>query len=1141
MAATATDSRSARSRLRSDAGLSAEFTQSGALRRLDVDGRSLLLYPASELEAGLTNLYLRLFEAEIKVCPLLGPASGGRMGWTEHGPVVTGRWQDLDYRVCFRFAHAIPAWFWHVAVTNRGSRERVIDVVCSHDIALTGYDAVRTNEYYVSQYLDLTPIATAKNGIALAVRQNMPGPSAPWVLIGSLCEGTGWGTDALQLGSPSGVRLPPGLLAGALPDRRLQHEHTLVLLQDRPTRLRSGDRTDRGFFGIYRADHPPASSDEDAIEVAAVLDQPEARAPRSEDGRHSVAVEPTRFCPAALLRCRDLADSEITPLAGPGLHHAERENGRLLSFFTDAGTHVVLAAKERAVLRPHGHILRTGNRLVPEEDSLTSTAWMAGIFHSQVTQGHVALNRILSTKRGYLSGQRACGLRIFVDATDSPTGWALLDQPSAWAVAADQCTWWYRHESGLIEVSAAAPASSHELRLRVRVVEGEQRHLLICANVAFGDDDGQQLGLPPISVDASGVTVAPPPDSVAAHRFPDGSFRLAWPAGSAEHVEHDEILFLDGRSRNLPWVTVRTSPTADFRLTLTARLSPGAAPPRPTVGESWPDEFWQRLGRSIRLVPPPASPVREEVEHLDAILPWFAQNALVHYLAPRGLEQFSGGAWGTRDVCQGPVGLLIALDELPALRDLLIRVLSAQDASGVWPQWFEFLPGTPESGRPKAHGDVIFWPLLALGEYLTASGDGTLLEERLPYFSESGATAKESVLDHVRRALARIAEDTIPGTPLPAYGLGDWNDSLRPADPRLAANLCSTWTVTLQVYALRTLANALRAIADSLAADRQAAAITTAADAAERIVAAAAEAMGKLLVRDGLLAGYGLFHEDGSVEPLVHPGDRRTGLHYGLLQISSAISADLLDRDAATAHLAVVEEHLMGPDGARLFDRPASYRGGPMEVFERAEAATFFGREIGLMYMHAHLRYAEALARYGDGRRFLAALALANPIGLGRRVKAARLRQSTCYFTSSDAAFADRYQAAEQYQRVLRDDVPLEAGWRVYSSGPGIFLRLIVESLLGLRRRPHILEVDPVLDPALDGLVAHVPIAGVPVAVHFHVGARGVGPLSVRVNGVPLAIKPLSNPYRPPGVAIEMTELRAQLRARRNMLDVEVA
>ena len=54
-----------------------------------------------------------------------------------------------------------------------------------------------------------------------------------------------------------------------------------------------------------------------------------------------------------------------------------------------------------------------------------------------------------------------------------------------------------------------------------------------------------------------------------------------------------------------------------------------------------------------------------------------------------------------------------------------------------------------------------------------------------------------SVLAHVERALALIERRVIPGTRLAAYGHGDWNDSLQPADPALADELCSAWTVTL--------------------------------------------------------------------------------------------------------------------------------------------------------------------------------------------------------------------------------------------------------------------------------------------------------------------------------------------------------
>jgi len=404
----------------------------------------------------------------------------------------------------------------------------------------------------------------------------------------------------------------------------------------------------------------------------------------------------------------------------------------------------------------------------------------------------------------------------------------------------------------------------------------------------------------------------------------------------------------------------------------------------------------------------------------DAV-PWFTHNALVHYLSPRGLEQFSGGGWGTRDVCQGPVGLLTALDRHDEVADVLLRVLSAQNARGDWPQAFEFLPPVADGGQQDSHGDVVYWPLLAVGEHLLASGDAALLDRVAPFVGDDGATAPAPVPVHLRRALDRIEELVVPGTPLPAYGHGDWNDSLQPADPDLARHLASTWTAVLQVQALEALARGLRAVGAG----------STLADDAAALAARTREAILDEMVIDGLMPGY-LLHDGRAAEPLVHPRDSRTGLTYGILPWVHAIASDVLDPDAARHHLATIEQHLLGPDGARLFDRPVAYRGGPMAVFQRAEASTFWGREIGLMYVHAHLRYAEALARVGDGAGLLRALALTSPWGLRDRVPQARPRQRSCYYSSSDGAFRDRDDASRRYADLMAGEVPLEGGWRIY-------------------------------------------------------------------------------------------------------------
>ena len=242
-----------------------------------------------------------------------------------------------------------------------------------------------------------------------------------------------------------------------------------------------------------------------------------------------------------------------------------------------------------------------------------------------------------------------------------------------------------------------------------------------------------------------------------------------------------------------------------------------------------------------------------------------------------------------------------------------------------------------------------------------------------------------------------------------------------------------------------------------------------------------------------------------------------------------AIAGDQLTPTEAQDHLALIEKQLTGPDGARLFDRPAPYRGGPMQLFQRAEASTFFGREIGLMYMHAQLRHAEALARVGDGSGLLRALGLAHPIGITDRVPGARPRQSTCYFSSSDAAFPDRATAAAGYDRLGDGDVAFEGGWRIYSSGPGLFVQLVVQRLLGVRQRDTDVELDPVLDPDLDGLTVRVPLLGRRPLITYRVGERGHGVREVRFAGQPLRTEPATNPYRDPGVLVDAGRLATLL------------
>jgi cellobiose phosphorylase len=180
------------------------------------------------------------------------------------------------------------------------------------------------------------------------------------------------------------------------------------------------------------------------------------------------------------------------------------------------------------------------------------------------------------------------------------------------------------------------------------------------------------------------------------------------------------------------------------------------------------------------------------------------------------------------------------------------------------------------------------------------------------------------------------------------------------------------------------------------------------------------------------------------------------------------------------------------------------------------------------------------MARYGDADALLVALRKANPIALRSVVPSARPRQANCYYSSSDAAFLDRYQAVAEYDKVKTGEVPVEGGWRVYSSGAGIALRLINECLLGIRRRKSTLVLDPVIAKSLDGLRANVELSGKRVSVVYHTGELGYGPTAVTLNGKALRFDREANPYRAGGVEVSMAAVREVLADSANVLEIRL-
>ena len=1068
--------------------LHAARTSGGDLAHLDAGDLSLLQYPSTELESGPAGIWLRVNGTAHR---LTGPASGGHVGadgviTTAH-PAAPG----LTARVRFDLTEDASRAAWGVEIRNESAEPVRADLLHALDVALAEHDHLRRNEQYVAQYLDLTPVET-RGSLALVVRQNLPGDTQPWAVIGASAPIDSWASDALQLVD---TVTGEGLDAGQeLPSLRLQHEHTLAALRTREQTIAPGDSWQVRLWVFAIADHPAATTSDDALLIeqalaGACFDQPVppalavggppeasggAAGPGGVDVEGGWAVSPTVFSPARALPVRDANEHELEDFAPGVRRHVESDDQGLLSFFTGQA-HVVTARKERTVLRPHGHLQHVSATASPDQSAVASTAWMSGVFCSQLTHGHASAAPVTSIRRSYLGLARAAGVRLAVRpavqgadgsaaTAPGPEGFELLTVPSLWSAGPDQVRWRYLAEHSILDV-AATLALDGSARIELEVTGAELDVLAIVF---------PETGELSVQVTADGEPLA---------------------------TVGDELLSASGQAAGTDAVTALAEASRSLRLVVGPQHAAEAA-----SAVSEPPHSW-------RLPTLTAATADEGVGAVDEFVRWLVHDAAVHYQAPRGLEQYSGGAWGTRDVSQGPVGLLVATDEHAALRETLARILAAQQDDGSWPQWFNYLPDHIGPGHRDAHGDVVYWPLLALGEYLAVTGDATILEESFPFVGQEEITVPHPACEHVARAMSYIAAHRTRDPRLPAYGHGDWNDSLQPARPELARQMCSTWTTELEIHALT-------ALADGLAGVGAGGHWTGLVEQARLTATAAGEGLRELLLVDGELAGYAVLGEDETTY-LVHPRDTTTGLRHGALQMIHAIAGEVLTRQEAVQHHRIIAEYLQGPTGVYLFDGPVEYHGGPMRLFQRAEAATFWGREIGLMYTHAHIRWVEALAALGETEEMWQQLLAIVPIGLPERVAGAAPRQSNCYYSSSDAFFPDRYTASENAEALFDPGMRFEGGWRVYSSGPGLILRLLVETVLGIRRRAGRLEIDPVLPAAFDGLEAQVPHAGGMITVRYHRGESGCGVREVQVDGQIVTGSALPRAYRDGGVAID--------------------
>ncbi|HPX71288.1 MAG TPA: hypothetical protein PLP51_00655 [Acholeplasmataceae bacterium] len=1011
---------------------------------------------------GMTsNIYLKNTKTK-EFAPLLGLKSNTlKTTLLDNQIHYEGTALNVKYEVLLSVKDFV--YTYQVSLSGHGKYE----LYFTQDIGLNSQGAILNNEAYNAQYVDHRIFNTEKGFVTLS-RQNQG--QNDLLQIGSNYEISSYSTDMLQF---YGLQYKKdkvilGLTKDELENRNLQYEMPLIALKTKEFDLK---KTVISFYGKYVPNH----------EV--ILDKP---------FDHEVKYIEKNKEIKELKFIRPLIGNQIN---GKRVKHPSQnrefveynERKEVIAFF-DNNKHVVMKEKELETQRTHGHLMISGD-LLHAGTTMAVTNFMNGVFASRIVVGNTNFHRLNGDLRNQLYAESISGLRIYLKCENK---WHRLGIPSYYEMSLSKTTWVYALEDDTIEIDYYVALDKNCQQLVFKSRNKIKYDILFTNQLLLGNNEYESKIQLNINHDETIIKFNDNP--LVNDNYPNLKYKI-----SSKNVKYttDKVFFGEEMGHGLMVMEYEKQDKVVINIegTLDEFISQKI---------DFEKEYLKYENFIKDLISIEIKNDNEISNKFNKTLYWFTHNALVHYSSPHGLEQTGGAAWGTRDVMQGPFELFLAYKKYDIAREILLKVYSRQFIENYdWPQWFMFDKYYYIQAH-DSHGDIIVWPLKALADYLLITNDYDILSEEVTYFSKDKNvfTKPDTILNHVKNQIKAIVDSCIPKTSLPKYGGGDWNDTLQPKNKMLTEKMVSTWTVSLIYQAFNNFSKCVSKIDQDLS------------NLINEFLTNLKRDYEKYIMIDNKPAGFIIF-EDDKPRPLLHPNDDKTKISYRLLSYQRPIIAELINDEQAELNHELMLKHLRFPDGMRLMDTPVTYRGGQKTLFQRAETASNFGREVGILYVHAHIRHLESLAKLGKSDDLLYEFQQINPIGINKFVKISNLRQSNVYFTSSDANFYDRYEAQENFKELKDGKVKAKAGWRLYSSGPGIYINQLVSNYFGIRQLNNKLYLDPTHN--LDQLEIKFKYKGKTILVKYFFNQDGD---SLVINGKKVNIKRTNEFYRKGGYLI---------------------